>query len=263
METVYKGLHSKIGGFYYSAAFLFLIINFSLFLTSSVFAQREANKHLEKGNEFYKNKKFNDAEVEYRKSMEKNKTGFAGKFNLGDAMYKAGKYEEATKIFTELSTQAKSKSDQALVQHNLGTSLLKQEKYQESADAFKKAMKANPKDEETRYNLAYALKMIPKQQQQQKQDQQNKDKKNQDQQKQDQQKQDENKDGDKNKDQKQNQEAQDKGDKKGEQQPKPNQMSEEQAKQMLEALGKSEKDVQDKLKKVKVKGVKVKVEKDW
>jgi tetratricopeptide (TPR) repeat protein len=233
---------------------------FFLNIPLSVYAQSEANKNLEKGNTFYKSKKFNDAEVEYRKAIEKNQKGFEGKFNLGDALYKQGKYEDATKIFSELAATAKSKDQQALVQHNLGNSLLKQEKYQESADAFKKSLKALPQDDETRYNLAYALKMIPKQQQQQKQDQQNKDNKKQDQDKKDQQKKDgENKD-------KENQQADkndEKSDKKGEQKPQPNQMSEEQAKQMLEALGKNEKEIQDKLKKARIKVVKGKVEKDW
>jgi Ca-activated chloride channel family protein len=224
---------------------------------------RDANKLLKKGNDFYSNKKFNDAEVEYRKAIEKDKQAFAGKFNLGDALYKQGKFEDATKIFTELGSQAKTKEDLARVNHNLGNSLLKQEKYQESVEAYKKALTLNPKDEDTRYNMAYALKMIPKQKQQQ--EQQNKDKQNKEQDKQNQQQQNQD-----NKDQKdkgkENQPQDQKGkedEKDGQQQKPSNQMSEEQAKQMLEALGKNEKDVQDKMKKVKAKGVKVKPKKDW
>ena len=238
----------------------------SLFLIpvlSGYSQNREAGKLLKKGNDFYSNKKFNDAEVEYRKSIEKDKQSFAGKFNLGDALYKQGKFDDATKIFTELGTQAKSKEDLAKVNHNLGNSLLKQEKYKESAEAFKKALTLNPKDEETRYNMAYALKMIPKQQQNQQQ--QNKDNKNQD--KKDQQQQENKQESKDQKDKGDNNNAQDQKEKQEDkegQKPKPsNQMSEEQAKQMLEALGKNEEDIQDKMKKVKAKGIKVKPKKDW
>ncbi|MBK8414246.1 MAG: tetratricopeptide repeat protein [Bacteroidetes bacterium] len=57
--------------------------------------------------------------------------------------------------------------------HNLGNSMVKAQKYAESIDAYKKALKLNPADNDTRYNLAYAQAMLRKQQEQQQQDQQN------------------------------------------------------------------------------------------
>lgn len=224
-----------------------------LFLTgfsSLAFGQREANKLLEKGNAFYNNKKYNDAEVEYRKAITKSTNQFKSKFNLGDALYKQGKFEDAQKVFSEASTLAGDKADKAKAFHNIGNSFVKQEKFKEAADAYKKALKSNPEDEETRYNLAYAQKMIPKQEEQKNQQNQDKDNKNQDQ------------NQDQNQQQKQQQQN---ADNQQQQKPKPQQgqMSEEQAKQMLEALGKNEKDIQEKLKKIRMQGSKQKLEKDW
>src|SRR5206468_3608466 len=64
--------------------------------------------------------------------------------------------------------------------HNLGNSLLKSKKYPESIDAFKNALKSNPSDNDTRYNLAYAQSMLKEEQQKKQQQQQNKDQKDQD-----------------------------------------------------------------------------------
>lgn len=249
----------------------FLSLYFGLFLLLGIgnpaFAQsRETNKLIKKGNDFYNNKKFNDAEVEYRKALEKNKSSFAGKFNLADALYKQGKFEDAAKIFKELSNSTQNKEELAKVNYNLGNSYLKQEKYRESVESYKKALKLNPKDEDARYNLAYALKMIQKQQQnQQNQDQQNKDQQKQNQQNQNQQNQDQQNKNQENKDQEQqnqqNQQQQNQENKSQKQ--NSNQLSEEQAKQMLEAIGQNEKEAKDKLKKVPIRAKSGKPSKDW
>lgn len=226
---------------------------------------RETNKLVKKGNEFYNNKKFNDAEVEYRKALDKDKKSFAGKFNLADALYKQGKYEDAAKIFQELSNSTKEKEELAKVHYNLGNAYLKQDKFRESVESYKKALKLNPKDEDTRYNLAYALKKI-KQQQQNNQNQQNQ--KKQDQNKQDQNKQDQNKQDQENKD-KQNQDQQNqnnqqqKEEENKNQKQNSNQLSEEQAKQMLEAIGQNEKETKDKYKKVPIRAKSGKPKRDW
>ena len=119
-----------------------------------------------------------------------------------------------------------------------------------AVEAYKESLRNNPKDDETRYNLALAQKQL--QDQQQNQDQ------NQDQDKQDQQK-EQDKQQDQQKDQQQNQDQQ--------QQPsqpekKDNEMSKENAEQLLNSVMQDEKDVQDKVKKQQVlQGGRL--EKDW
>ena len=142
--------------------------------------------------------------------------------------------------------QPKEKNKIAAALHNTGNSLLVDNKIEESIKAYKSSLKANPADNETRYNLAYAQAMLKKQQQNK---DKNKDKK------------DQNKDKDKDKqDQKQPQQPKEQQQKQPQQQePK---MSKENAQQILDALSQDEKNAQDKAKKQPVRGTK-KAEKDW
>src|SRR5690606_23507068 len=156
-------------------------------------------------NKLYEAQKFNEAEANYLKSLSKKEQSEEGIFNLGDAYYKQKKFNEAAQQFNNIATKTENKAVKAKAYHNLGNALLEAQKLEESIAAYKKSLMLNPKDEETRYNLAYALEMLKKQQEQdkknqeqQKKDQQDKDQENKDKQKQDQQ----NKDQDKNQDQK-------------------------------------------------------------
>ena len=132
----------------------------------------------------------------------------------------------------------------------MGVIFQSQKDYAKAVEAYKESLRNNPKDDETRYNLALAQKQL--QDQQQNQDQ------NQDQDKQDQQK-EQDKQQDQQKDQQQNQDQQ--------QQPsqpekKDNEMSKENAEQLLNSVMQDEKDVQDKVKKQQVlQGGRL--EKDW
>ncbi len=222
-------------------------------------AQREERKLIDNGNTEYKNEKYNEAEILYRKSLEKNRESEIANFNLGDALYKQGKYEDAANIFNGIAGKTTDKDLKAKAFHNLGNSLLKTEKYQESVNAYKNSLKNNSVDEETRYNLAYAMSKL---QQQQQQNQQNQDKKDEKQEKQEQQKQDEKKD-EKKQDEQQQADNNDQQEKEQQQQ-KQDKLSKQDAERMLEALGKEEKDVQDKMKKERLKQAqKMKIEKDW
>jgi len=199
------------------------------------------------GNSLYKKEKFADAEINYRKALEKNKELRQGPFNLGDALYKQGRFDEAAEQYRIAATQHEDAPGKAQSLHNLGNTLLKGKKLPESIAAYKEALKLQPNDADTKYNLEYAKALL--QQQQQQQQQKKEDKKDQkkeekqDQQKQDQQKQDQ---------QKQDQQKQAQ---------KKQQISKADAERILEALKNEEKDVQKKLKK-KVPA-RIRVEKDW
>jgi Ca-activated chloride channel family protein len=240
-----------------------IIILLFLLQGSWLFAQQEKS-YIHKGNELYQQKKYTEAEASYRKSVEKKNQNVTGNFNLGDALFKQKKFSEAGEQFNQLAVSSNNKSITAKAYHNLGNSLLENKKLEESIDAYKKALINNPKDDETRYNLAYAQEKLKEQQ---KKDDKNKDNKNKDNKNQDKKNQDKKNQDDKNKkDQdKQNQDKkdQDKKDQKDGQQPQPNKLSKEDAERMLDALNNDEKQTQDKLKNKKLKGVRMHIEKDW
>jgi tetratricopeptide (TPR) repeat protein len=161
---------------------------------------------------------------------------------LGDALYKQNNFAESTSAYQALTESKIGNADKAKVFHNLGNSLFENKKYEESIDAYKQSLLLNSKDDDTRYNLAYALSKLK--QQQQNKDQKKNDKKEQKQQ------------------QKQQQKEQEKQQEKQQQQQN-KQMSKQDANRMLEALKNNERKTMDKLKKEKSKAAKVQVEKDW
>lgn len=222
-----------------------------LFLTLLIqaFGQNERGM-LRQGNKLFEDKKFNDAEIEYRKAIEKAaQTSVKGSYNLGNALYRQEKYEEAVNSMSTANALIKSDDPtlKAKALHNLGNALLKADKLPESIDAYKQSLRLNPADNDTRYNLAYAMR---KQQQQQQQQQQSGDNKE-----------DKDKKDDKNQDQnQQSQPSQDQPDK--EQQQKP-QISKQDAERMLQALKNDEQKTLDKVNRQKVKASNVNVEKDW
>lgn len=231
-----------------------------------LFAQQEKSL-IHKGNQLYEQKKYKEAEESYRKSVEKKNQNVEGNFNLGDALFKQKKFAEAGDQFNQLAgSSPNNKAVAAAAYHNMGNSLLENKKLEESVDAYKKSLLNNPRDEQTRYNLAYAQEKLKQQQQQNKNNKNNKDNKdnkNQNKQNQDKQNQDKNNPDKKDQD-KQNQDKkdQDKKDQDG-QQPQPDKLSKEDAQRMLDALNNNEKQTQDKLKNKKLKGARMRVTKDW
>lgn len=229
-----------------------MVISVVLMMGKDAFAQQE-KKFIKDGNAQYNAKKYAESEQNFKAATQKNKNSYPAAFNLGDAYYQQGKYEEAAAQFQALTHRATSKDTLARAYHNLGNSLLKSKKYDESIQAYKNALKNNPSDDDTRYNLSYAQQML-KQQQQKKND------KDKDQNKKDQNKKDKDKKDQQNKDKK----DPDKKDQQNKDQQKQDpQISKEDAKRILDALQNDEKNLQDKVKKGKAKGMKVQIEKDW
>ena len=223
-----------------------VLITLLLFICNFYCFSQEEKKFIREGNKQYYEKKYEAAEKKYLQGLIKNKDSYKSAFNLGDAYYQQGKYEEAAEQFQSLTHRATAKDTLSKAYHNLGNSLMKTKKYQEGLDAYKNALKNNPNDEDSRYNYAYAQQMLQQQKQQQQKDKDNKDKD----------KKDEDKKEEEKKNDKENKDKQ-------EQKPQQNKISKEDAQRLLDALQNDEKNLQDKIKKDKMKGVKVKIEKDW
>ena len=211
-------------------------------------AQQE-RKFIREGNDLFNKQDFEKAEVEYRKALDTEVKSYEGAFNLGDALYKQKKFDEALQQFQSLAQNEKDKEKLGELYHNIGNTLLAMNKLDESIEAYKQSLRNRPNSQETKYNLEFARK--------QKQDQQNQDQ-NQDQDKENQDKQD----------QKQNQDKQDQNkDDQQQQPPKPekkdNEMSKENAEQLLNSVMQDEKETQDKVKKQQQVIQGGRLEKDW
>lgn len=200
------------------------------------------------GNEMFEKKQYADAEVEYRKSLEKDKDLMEGSYNLGNAVHKQQRFDEAIQNYHQALGKTTDKNLQSQIYYNMGNSYFEGKQYQESINSYKRALKLNPNDDDAKYNLAYAYKKLQEQQQQQQQQKQNK---NQQQQKKDQQQ-----DEQQQKQQKQQQQQQQQ-----QQMAQQKQMSQKDAQRILEALKNDEKNTQKKVR--KKAPARVNVEKDW
>ncbi len=140
----------------------------------------EAKQFVAVGNEVLTQEgNFPKAEGEYRKAIDKNPIDPIAKYNLGNAYYNSEKFDEATIRYTEAAkVETASKAEKHKAFHNQGNTFMEQKKYKEAVDAYKNALRNNPKDDETRYNLALAKKML---EEEQKKNDQNKDDQNKDQ----------------------------------------------------------------------------------
>ena len=234
---------------------------------------------------------FPSAEADYRKAIALNPGDETGKYNLGTAYYGKSKNAEALNRFKQAASVATAKSKKHKAYHNLGNTYMNEKQYAEAVESYKNALRNDPTDEESRYNLALAKDLLEKNPPQddegddedKDQDKENEDKENKDKnedgddkegddgdEKEDKDKgdeKDENKDGDKEDDEGKPDEPKDnkegEGDKPEQQQPVPGQLSPQQVKSLLEAMNNEEKKVQDKINAQKQKGAKVKSNKDW
>jgi len=225
----------------YSILYLVILI----MIPGTLWAQGE-RKYIRHGNKEYEDKAFEESELQYRKALEKDLSSYEGNFNLGDALYKQEKFEDASKKFSGLASTEKDRMELAKIYHNLGNSLLQSNQVEESIEAYKHALRNNPEDYETKHNLAWALNLLQQQQQQQQNQDQNQ--QNQEQQQ--------------NQDQ-QDQQQQDQEQQEQQQEQQNDKISKEDANRILEALQQDEKQLQEKLRKQMARTQRVAVLKDW
>ena len=212
-----------------------------------LFAQREAGD-VRRGNREYKKQDFTEAEVDYRRALETNKNSYEAHYNLGDALYRQDKYADAQAEFETAAKMLDPKKDKeryAKSMHNIGNCNFAQQQYDKAVAAYQASLRANPKDNDTRYNLVKAMQMLQQQQQNQQ---------NQDQQQQQQQQQQEQEQQEQNQDQEQQQQEQ-------QEQQQDDKMDKETAEQILQALEQDEQDTQEKMQ--RQQGKKRRVEKEW
>ncbi|GHT19981.1 hypothetical protein AGMMS4957_05550 [Bacteroidia bacterium] len=238
-------------------------------VSTAAFAQKQVRKDLRAGNKAYKQEKFTDAEIDYRRAIKENARSSEAAYNLGNALLRQNKAQEAVEQYQIAIQNEKDKTNLSKAWHNTGNVLLATATAKEdtppdantlkqSIEAYKNALRNNPHDDETRYNLALAQKLLK--------EQENKDDQQQDQDKEDQK--DEQKQEEK-KDDKQDSKQDEKQDEKPQEQPqqeqkKPNEMSKESADQILDAMMQNEKETQEKVKEQLMKQQKHrKKDKNW
>lgn len=262
-------------------------------LDEKVVLQKEnkAKVYVSEGNESMQKDDFIAAEMAYRKAISQQSNSVAAAYNLGNGYYKEGNYDEALYRHQQAANDASTKAEKHKAFHNIGNILMQNKQCKEAVEAFKNALRNNPLDDETRYNLALAKECAKNEQSADDKDDENSDDKKDEKDQKDQEQQDNDKkeeqgdDKDDPKDQG-DQDKQDGNDKEDEEgkpeedkdkndqgedsdkqqekpQPRPSTLNGQQIKNLLEALNNKESKVQEKINAEKQKGAKVKNEKDW
>ena len=228
-----------------------LLIFITLLLgIGSASAQKYPERSLvRKGNRDFAKERYDRSIERYTQALEAAPENFEAAYNLGGALYRTEKYEEAAKMLERIAADStRTDQERAEAFYNLGNAQFKQEKYPEALESYKNSLRLNPDDPQAKFNYAYVKKLLDDQNQQNQDQQQNKQDQKQDDKQQNKDQQDQNKKG-----QQQNPQQQ---------QQNQNQMSKENAQQLLNAVMQDEKNVQDKVKKqIQVQGRKL--EKDW
>lgn len=214
-----------------------------LMLTLSASAQTD-RLYVRQGNKQFRAGDYANAEVSYRKALEKNDRNPQALYNLGNALMAQRKDSAAVVEFEKAAKAETTPLRQSKSYHNMGVICQQHQMYGEAIEAYKQSLRLNPADDETRYNLQLC-KHMQKQQQQQQQNQNKDDKQNKDQQKQDQQKQ---------QNEKQDQQKQDQ---------QPPKMSKDNAEQLLNAAMQQEKQTQDRMKKAMQQPQRRQLNKNW
>lgn len=233
-------------------------ILFTLFVLLAVgaSAQKAERDYIRKGNRFFNDSVFVDAEVNYRKALEANPQSTVSMYNLGNTLSQQQKFKDAMEQYTAAGKIEKDKMKLAHIYHNMGVLFQAGKDYGQAVEAYKMSLRNNPTDDETRYNLALAQKLLKDQQQNQQNQDQNNDQNKDDQEKKQDQKQDQNKQNEQKQDEQQQQQP-----------PKPekkeNEMSKENAEQLLNSVMQDEKETQDKVKKQQQVIQGSRLEKDW
>ena len=234
----------------------YYILLLSIFAVTSVAAQRDYRDYIRGGNKFYTDSLFEKSEVEYRKALEKDANGVDALYNLGNSLLFQQKAKDAMDNYQIAEKHLNEPAKLSQLHHNMGVIHQAGKDYAAAVEAYKQALRENPNDHETRYNLALAMHQLKNQLQQQNEQQENKEQEQEKQQEQQQQQQD--KDKQKQEEQKEQEQQQQQQNQQEQQQ----QMSKENAEQLLQAAMQDEKDVQEKVKKMmQMRGRKL--EKDW
>ena len=254
-------------------SFILLFMAFGSFYSFS----QENYSNIKKGIKYFEKKNYSEAEAKFRKVIENNDTVMEAYFNLGNAIYEQQRFEEARESYEKGLVFSKTKTEKAEVSYNIGNTFMAEKKWEDAIRSYKQSLRNFSKDLDAKYNLAFAQKMLAKEQEQQEKNKdQDKDKKDKEDQKDG-----DKKDGDKKEEQKgkgdkeedkkeepKEEKSEDKKDKGEEKQddegkPKPQKLTKEEAERLLRAIESQEQKLQDKKKQEDMFPVQINSDKDW
>ena len=166
-------------------------LSFIIYHLSFSHAVAQTDRQLiREGNKLFRAGQYADAETRYRKAVEANKDNPQAVYNLGNALMAQKKDSAAVEEFQKAAKLEKNPLRKYQAFHNIGVICQTKQMFQDAITAYKEALRLNPHDDQTRYNLELCKRQLKnqpqgggggnddkkqdEQQQQQQQDQQKK-----------------------------------------------------------------------------------------
>lgn len=190
--------------------------------------------------------------VQYKKALEKDSTFSIPRYNLGNALIRQGKPQDAMAEYLTAAKYEKDKQRLSDIYHNMGVLLQASKKYKEAVECYKESLRNDPSNDETRYNYVLAKWHLKNQQDDSQDGEDNKEDK------QEQQKQEE-----KNKEEGQQKQEQPQPQQSQSQQLDKSEMSKENAERLLQAAMRNEKETQEKIQRQQQESPRRRLQKQW
>lgn len=145
----------------------YLVIIFISLINIFQAQTKASRKHLLEGNNKYLAESYKDAAANYLNSIQDGEDSYRSNYNLGNAMYKLKKYDDALIQYEKSLQLAANMSEKANALFNMGNSYFQKGEYERAAEAFKNILKLNPKDDKARYNYTMSKQKVKEAQQKQ------------------------------------------------------------------------------------------------
>ena len=146
-----------------------------LLLTFSNVNAQEWRDSLSVARSLYTKQEYAKALKYYQSAQKKAPNNIDLSDEIGQSAYKANEFEKAEKIYQQSASTKKNTSEKAKTYHNLGNSRMQKKDFQGAVNSYKEALRNNPNEEETRYNLSEAIRKLKEEKKQQQNQQKNTD----------------------------------------------------------------------------------------
>ena len=146
----------------------YIIVTVAFLLVGGTNAVAQTDRNLiRQGNRAFKSQKWAAAETQYRKAISKNQKNPQAIYNLGCALMMQQKDSLAMVQFGNAAQLESNIFRRSKSYHNMGVVMQNHREYAQAIEYYKMALRCNPQDNETRYNLALCKKLLKNNQQNQ------------------------------------------------------------------------------------------------
>ena len=151
----------------------YMLLSACLLFSVSISAQKNVRKNIRSGNKAYKQEKYSEASTHYNEALSENPMSPEANFNAGNTFYRQKEWDKSMESYQQfLGIEKENPLKMSAAWHNIGNALLQKKELEKSMEAYKMALRLNPSDDKTRYNLAVVQKMMQDRQQEQDKDNQ-------------------------------------------------------------------------------------------